>query len=154
MRALVEQNPRIDVWETLKGCPSLDQKSTLSINSTDVALTWDEPMSGVPRPWFECPKCRARCRHIYLQQMACRICCKLDYTCRHRSRRLPLFTRVIALRRKIGAEPRPFASLPKRKGPRRRKIVALIRRFETNLIGHLRTSNDRLERYVKRHGLL
>ena len=160
MHDLVEQHPRIDVWETLKDCHGLEQSSTLSINGTRVALTWDEPMQGhghgkpVPRPWFECPRCHARCRHLYLRQMACRACCKLDYTCRHRGRGMPLFARVIALRRKIGAEPRPFGSLPLRKGPRRRKILVLIRRFETNLISLLRTRNDRLEHYVKRHGLM
>jgi hypothetical protein len=36
-------------------------------DGTRITIVWDEPMPGVGRPWFECPVCGQRCRHVYLR---------------------------------------------------------------------------------------
>jgi hypothetical protein len=52
LHRLIEHNPRIEVWTMLKGYDRIGAGSAVLINGTRVALTWDEPMPGVPRPWF------------------------------------------------------------------------------------------------------
>jgi hypothetical protein len=56
------------------------------------------------------------------------------------------------LRRKIGADPRPFAPLPER--PRRHtrfhRIAAEIRVLEFGLVGHLGEINRVLERRIRK----
>jgi hypothetical protein len=83
------------------------------IDGTLVRLTWDEAF-GSERPWFECPICSQRCRHVYLRdRIACRRCLKLDYASRHLRRQTPGVGRVERLRRKLGGcELKPFAPLP------------------------------------------
>ena len=89
---IVEANPRLDVWMLLQ-CGGLAENATtrlqwgekeclaarrtpdIWIDGTRVPVTWDEPMPGVGRPWFECPACGRRCRHVYLREtIACRRC--------------------------------------------------------------------------------
>src|SRR5262249_60210204 len=73
------------------------------INETRVSVTWDEPMPGVGRPWFECPACGRRCRHVYLREtIACRQCHRLQHAVRHLRRQMPGVGRVERLRRKLG----------------------------------------------------
>jgi hypothetical protein len=56
----------------------------------EVSLLWDNPMLGVSRPWFACPTCGRRCRHLYLRDIiACRSCNRLDYASRHLRRQTP-----------------------------------------------------------------
>jgi hypothetical protein len=81
---------------------------------------WDEPMEGVGRPWFECPMCRRRCRHLHLRRLACRRCSQLDYSSRHMHRSVPGLHRVVYLRRRIGAELRPFSPIAPRPRSHRR----------------------------------
>ena len=68
---IVEANPRLDVWMLLQ-CGGLAENATtrlqwgektyllarrtpdIWIDGTRVPVTWDEPMPGVGRPWFEC----------------------------------------------------------------------------------------------------
>jgi hypothetical protein len=45
------------------------------VNGNRVRVAWDEQA----RPWFMCPTCGRRCKHLYLDELACRICCHLDY---------------------------------------------------------------------------
>jgi hypothetical protein len=90
-------------------------------------------------PWFECASCGRRCRHIFLDELACRKCLRLDYASRHLHRQTPGVHQVERLRRKIGADPHPFAPLPKRPDHHVRfhRIVARIRMEETGLVEHL-----------------
>src|SRR5262249_60696654 len=103
------------------------------INGTRIAIVWDEPMPGVGRPWFECPACGQRSRHVYLRDtIACRRCHRLQHAVRHLRRQTPGVGRVERLRRKLGnCDVRPFAPLPPRRRGRSRayheKLVAMIR---------------------------
>jgi len=84
---LVELRARFDVWElqgaggapgaetvigangvgvaTLRALPDRIMATT-GEGKTEIPLVEDQPMSGVPRWWFECPACQKRCRHLYL----------------------------------------------------------------------------------------
>jgi hypothetical protein len=92
---LVEANPRVDIWELHrsgaltegalteptwgeKGCRLAAQAPNLLVDGNPILVVWDEPMAGVGRPWFECPLCKRRCRHLYLRQLVCRRCCLLN----------------------------------------------------------------------------
>src|SRR5262249_34435011 len=103
------------------------------IDGTHIPVTWDEPMPGVGRPWFECPACGQRCRHVYLRATtACGRCHGLQHAVRHLRRQTPGVGRVERLRRKLGGcDVRPFAPLPARRRGRSRayhdKLVAQIR---------------------------
>src|SRR5262249_21112520 len=58
-----------------KECLAARRTPDIWIDGTRVPVTWDEPMPGVGRPWFECPACGRRCRHVYLREtIACRRC--------------------------------------------------------------------------------
>jgi hypothetical protein len=118
-----------------------------------VLVVWDEPMAGVGRPWFECPRCRVRCRHLYLRQLACRRCSRLDYASRHLHRSVPGLNRLLYLRRKLGLDPKPFSPIPPRPRhhTRYRRIADEIRALEAGLVGHLQTDiNDVLARRIRR----
>ena len=90
-------------------CPPL-AASIFLVNG--IAIRLDETEWNLR--WFLCPSCRRRCRFVYLPDLACRRCCGLDWSSRHRSRTVPGLHRIRWLRQKIGADPRPFSSLPKR----------------------------------------
>jgi len=81
----------------------------ISINGNRVMVVWDEQA----RPWFEC-QCDRRCKHLYLDALACRTCCGLDYASRHLHRSVPGVHRVMRWRRQLGIDPHPFAAIPKR----------------------------------------
>src|SRR5262249_17721310 len=95
------------------------------VNGNSVLVTWDEQA----RPWFECPVCGRRCKHLYLDPLACRVCCRLDYASRHLHRQVPGVHRVMRWRRMIGIDPHPFAAIPKRPRHHTRfhRIVAQMR---------------------------
>jgi hypothetical protein len=118
-----------------------------------VAVVWEEVFSGYSRPWFECPKCKSRFKHLYLRQMACVHCSGLDYSSRHLHRQTPAVYRVARLRRKLGADPCPFAPLPERRTGRswayHEKLVAMIHAEELALLGHLQTVTRDLERRIQ-----
>jgi hypothetical protein len=59
----------------------------ISVNGNRVAVVWDDQA----RPWFLCAACGRRCEHLYLNELACRICCGLDCACRHLHRTSPGF---------------------------------------------------------------
>lgn len=48
--------------------PARRARGDIEINGTRVSLLWDNPMPGVSRPWFACPLCGQRCRHLYLRE--------------------------------------------------------------------------------------
>jgi hypothetical protein len=110
----------------------------LFVDGTPVLVVWTD----WALPWFECPRCGRRCRHIFLDELACRKCLRLDYAGRHLYRQTPAVHRVARLRRKLGAaDPRPFAPLPASPPGRRRayheRLVALIHDEEQSLVEHL-----------------
>jgi hypothetical protein len=157
---LVEANPRADIWKLLqcgalleeamtrlhwgeKGCLIAFRTPNIWIGGTRVGVVWDEPMPNVGRPWFKCPACNRRCRHVYLRDtIACRRCHGLQHASRHLRRQTPGVGRVERLRRKLGGcDERPFAPLPPRMQGRSRayheSLVAKIHAEEAKLIGHL-----------------
>src|SRR5262249_2630118 len=167
---LVEANRRLDAWHLLQ-CGALVEGETtqlqgylvgrqtpdILVDGTRVTVTWDEPMAGVGRPWFECPACGRRCRYVSLRGVAaCRTCHRLDYASRHLHRSVPGVHRVMRWRRIIGVDPHPFAAIPKR--PRRHtrfhRIVARIRAEESKLVGHLSGIAHDLERRARLRGIL
>jgi hypothetical protein len=118
-----------------------------------ILVVWDEHMPGASRPWFECPLCGRRCRHVYLlDPIACRRCHRLDYASRHLYRQTPAVHRVARLRRKLGADQAPFASLPPRPPGRSKayhdRLVAKIQAEEQALVEHLGTITRDLERRI------
>jgi len=167
---LVERNPRVDIWALLRegaltpgtefevrcgpvGYRLAGQTVGISIDGNRVLVVWDEPMPGRGRPWFECPVCKHRCRHLYLRQLACRQCCRLDYTSRHRHRTVPGYSRLVYLRRKLGLDVRPFRPIQPRPWwhVRYHRIVAEIHALEARLVGHLMVDvNDVLERRLRK----
>ena len=119
-------------------------------------VVWDEPMPRVGRPWFECPGCNRRSRHLYLRApIACRRCHGLDYAGRHLGQQTPTVGRVERLRRKLGGcDTRPFARLPARIKPgrsraRHKQLVALIRAEEAKLVEQLGGIVCDLERRIR-----
>src|SRR5215472_10464488 len=48
------------------------------LNGNPILVVWD----GQGRPWFECPACGPRRKHVYLDELRCRVCCRLDYASR------------------------------------------------------------------------
>jgi hypothetical protein len=126
------------------------------IDGTRIALAWDTPMEGVERPWFVCPACGQRCRHLYLRdRIGCRRCHRLDYAVRHLRRQTPGVGRVERLRRRLGdCEEKPFAPLPMRirRGRSRAYHDALVARIhdeETKLVGYLQGVTRDLERRIR-----
>ncbi len=163
---MVEGNPRVDVWHLLQ-CGGLVEGSTIQlairgtvggprpsrtvrirreapnlwIDETRVVIAWDEPMPGVGRPWFECPVCSRRCRHVYLHhRVACRTCSgPLRYAVRHSHRQTPGVYSIRRWRRQIGAEERPFGTIPwrPRNHVRFHRVVAQIHAEEAKLVAYL-----------------
>ena len=139
------------------GRPSGNARRTpdIWIDGTRVPVTWDEPMPGVGRPWFECPACGRRCRHAYLREtIACRRCHRLQHAVRHLQRQMPGVGRVERLRRKLGGcDVRPFAPLPaRRRGCSRayhNKLVTMIHAEEAKLLGHLSSVVHDLDRRIR-----
>jgi len=168
---LVEANARADIWTLLRCGALVEETATelrwgeqryvlarrgpnLLLDGNPILVVWDEPMPGVGRPWFECPVCKRRCRHLYLRDpIACRTCHRLDHASRHLHRQTPAVHRVERLRRRLGdCDPRPFAPLPERRQGRSRayheKLVAMIHAEEQALLGHLQTVTHDLERRI------
>jgi hypothetical protein len=142
-------------WGT-GGGPARASEADVEIAGTKIPLTWDEPMAGVGRPWWQCPVCSARCRFVYLnKQVACRRCLRLDYASRHLRRQTPAVGRVERLRKRLGGcEAKPFAPLPTRirRGRSRAYHDALVARIldeESALLAHLQTITRDLERRIR-----
>jgi hypothetical protein len=117
------------------------------------------PHGGHFAPLLVCPQCDCNCYKLYAvaDRWACRKCHRLDYASRHTYRSVPGYHRIAWLRRRLGAEPQPFAPLPKLSvcATRKRKIADEIRALEARLVGHLRTDiNDVLARRIKRRGMV
>jgi hypothetical protein len=121
-------------------------------NPKPVLVVWDE----LGRAWFECPACHRRCKHIYFDGLACRICCRLDYASRHLHRSVSGVHRIVRWRRMIGIDPHPFAPIPKRQRHHKRyhRIVARILLEERALLGHLQTVTHDLERRARLRGMI
>jgi hypothetical protein len=119
-----------------------------------VVVVWDEPMERCGRPWFECPLCKRRARHLYLRNpIACRRCHGLRYLAEN-LQQTPGVGRVERLRRKLGGcDTRPFAPLPARRPGRSRarhkELVALIRAEEVKLVEQLGGIVRDLERRIR-----
>jgi hypothetical protein len=167
----VEANPRIDAFELHRcgalvdgaatelrwgdhgGCQLAARTPNLWIGEISVLVVWDEPMESCGRPWFECPLCKQRARHLYLRKpIACRRCHGLRYLAENRQQTLGV-GRVQRLRRKLGGcDTRPFAPLPARRPGRSRacheRLVVMICAEESKLVEHLQTVTRDLERRI------
>ncbi|HEY2531300.1 MAG TPA: hypothetical protein VGJ20_25785 [Xanthobacteraceae bacterium] len=101
-------------------------------------------------PWFECPSCGRRCRHIFLDELACRICLSLDYASRHLHRQMPGIHRTARLRRRLDADARPFTAIPERPKHhvRYNRIVEQIRAEKARLVNYLDTIVHDLRRLL------
>jgi hypothetical protein len=130
-----------------RGYQLATHRPNLWINGNRVLVVWTD----WALPWFECPRCGRRCRHIFLDELACRICLRLDYASRHLHRQMPGVHRIARLRLKLGADPHPFAPLPERPKHhvRYHRIVARISNEEAKLVGHLQTVTHDLERRIR-----
>ena len=122
----------------------------LLVNGNPVLVVW----ADWALPWFECPQCGRRCRHVYLlDPIACRRCHHLDYASRHLYRQTPAVHRVARLRRKLGADLRPFAPLPARPPGRSKayheRLVAKIQAEEQTLVEHLGSIVHDLRRRIR-----
>lgn len=97
-----------------------------------------------------------RCKHLYLDDVVCRICLHLDYSSRHLHRAVPGVHRVVRWRRIIGINPHPFAALPARPWYHKRfhRIAARIRAEEGKLVEHLAGITHDLERRARLRGML
>jgi len=139
-------------WGDHGGCQLARQTPNILVNGNRVLVVWDEQA----RPWFECPACGRRVKHIYLDAIACRICCRLDYASRHLHRQVPGVHRIMRWRRMIGIDPHPFAVIPERPKHHTRfhRIVARIRLEESKLVGHLGGVTRDLERRARLRGIL
>lgn len=86
--------------------------------------------------------CGRKCFKLYEVDgvWRCRTCHKLDWSSRHTRCTLPGHARIQHLRRRIGAEPCLFGTLPTfgRQAYRKRAIAAEINRLEAELILRLR----------------
>jgi len=108
-------------------------------------------------PWtvFLCPACSCVRYKLYEVggRWACYRCHGLSHASRHRYRTIPHYHRLMRLRRKIGADPRPFTPIaPKRRNAYRYwRIVREIRQLEAGLVQHARQDVSAvLERRLKR----
>lgn len=151
---LVEAQPRIAVNHVDHVAPGdgshRNRPTLLLLNGQAIRIVRD----AQGKPLFECPRCRRRCRHIYLKDIACRECCGLDWSSRHLYRSLPGVHRIARWRRQLGADPRPFMPIPRNPHARHRQH-ALMRRImaeEAKLVGHLAGIADDLERRLRRSG--
>jgi hypothetical protein len=158
----VEANWRLDIWKDLhrcgapvnqtvteirwgeKSCQLAARTPNLWIGGTCVLIVWDEPMPGVDRPWFECPVCHRRSRHLYLRDpIACRRCLGLKYLAENGQQAPGVGVgRVERLRARLGnCDTRPFAKLPACPPGRHRayheRLVAMIHAEEAKLAEHL-----------------
>jgi hypothetical protein len=147
--ALVETTQRFDIWAVVKQAGKDGQRPTrgddLTIAGTLLTIVWDEPMPMCHRPWFVCPQCKRRCRHLYVPaSLACRTCHQLDYA----GQRPPgLYSReLVQLRKSINEDVRPFLPIPKWKRIRDPKICKAIDREERALLDRLRALTRELER--------
>ena len=105
-------------------------------------------------PMFGCPQCNRACYRLYevAGQWTCRTCGRLDYSSRHCDRSIAGLARLLWLRRRIGAELRPFGSVPDRPSRRVRRfreIVAEIGDLEAKLVGYLGSINADLKRRIR-----
>ena len=123
------------------------QGANLLVDGIRISVTWTEWAV----PWFLCPACGQRCKHLYLGELLCRTCCHLDYACRHQHRSIPGLDRIKQLRRRIGVDERPFSPLPRRQRRhlRHHRIADEIRLLESRLVSHLDGINRDLQRRIR-----
>src|SRR5262249_42446510 len=126
--ALVEGAVTVLAWG-VKGCQLARHTPDIWIDGTRIPVTWDEPMPGVYRPWFQCPipTCARRCRHVYYQVLAT--------MAKQGAKRLS--ERVMAGMRKAAAKGWPRRSLSRR--PRHLGLQPQGATAEdTRILGHRR----------------
>src|SRR5262245_55468068 len=103
-------------------------------------------------PMFGSPRCNGNCYRLFEVNgaWACRACHRLDYSSRHCNRSVPGLARLLLLRKWIGAELRPFGSLPERpRGRNGLRYVAEIGALEEKLVGYLGSINNDLKRCIR-----
>lgn len=111
----------------------------IEIDGQHIRVGWHP---ALPLRVFVCPVCARDCYRMHQvgSVWACRTCHRLDYACRHRSRTIPGLNRLRYLRRRIGADPTPFAPLPVKPLHARLhwRLVREIRHLEAALLDHAR----------------
>ena len=82
--------------------------------SQKVYFTYTPCNYGGERIWFRCPSCGRRCAVIYGcgKFFACRVCCNLTYQTCNETPSDQLASKANKLRKRIGAKPGAFNSLP------------------------------------------
>jgi hypothetical protein len=167
---LVEANPVVDIFRLYRegllspgasgmvdtgtgGCRPARHKaeiSELEIDGQSLRIGWH---SHLPLPTFICGACGRTCyrAHQVGGLWACRLCHRLTYLSRHRNRTIPGLNRVRYLRRRLGADPRPFTPLPVKPLHARKhwKLASEIRALERALLHHAR--RDVVEVLERRH---
>jgi hypothetical protein len=123
------------------------QGANLLVDGIRISVIWTDWAV----PWFLCPACGQRCKHLYLGELLCRTCCHLDYACRHQHRSVPGLYRIKQLRRRLGVDERPFSPLPRRQRRHLRyhRIADEIRLLESRLVSHLAGINRDLQRRIR-----
>lgn len=91
---------------------------------------------------FICPTCQNTRYKLFevAGRWACYRCHGLTHASRHAHRTIPNYHRLMRLRRKISADPRPFTPIPPMPSRQRRywRIVREIRQLEAGLVRHIR----------------
>jgi hypothetical protein len=123
------------------------QGADLLVDGIRILVTWTDWEC----PWFTCPACARRCKHLYLGEFLCRTCCRIDYASRHQHRSIPGLYRIKQLRRRIGVDERPFSPLPARQRHHLRyyRIADEIAQLESRLVIHLAGINRDLQRRIR-----
>lgn len=147
---LIENTARLDIRLPVGG-RRLGQPSVIAVNGQPVRVVGD----CYGRPWFECPLCQGRARHIYLvgEHFGCRTCLKLRYTSRYCSVMTARVLRIMRLRRLLpGAEPHVFGSIQRVPRGRERihRIIRRVREEEGLLLAGSRKLTDAAERRLAR----
>jgi hypothetical protein len=122
----------------------------------ELELVRQDRIHGQQAYWL-CPHCSKQRSHLYVRErdgeLACRICCRLDYRSRHVLH--PAMTKAAKLRRKLGAAPGVLSRLPPRPPRWRRdywaRTVAELAVLEAALAARLHATVEAVRRRRPKH---
>jgi hypothetical protein len=120
-------------------------------------LTSTTPRYGGRRWWFLCPRCRRRCRCLYLPpagaDLDCRLCLRLAYQVQRVDRLTRALWRIEGIKVKLGARWQEMAGAaptpPRPTGMQRRtydRLVAQLQQAEARYYGGMRLWLEALRR--------
>jgi hypothetical protein len=108
------------------------------------------PFLGGRRFWFACPRCRRRCRVVYLPssstRFGCRLCLSLWYQSQSRNSQAQYWRTIIALRRRLGARA-PYVTSPTPPAPVRPR--GMHRKTYAKLVHKLQIKESIYENLVR-----